>query len=153
MLILPDSNCLRINFCQFCQRILYPMSNTNRSSNRHIQIWIFILCQLRSRIYWCTSLRSDHILHFEIIFFDKISNNLFRLSTCCPIPNYDQINTILLYQVQKWFFCFCNFILRIRWINNFFSKKFSRLIYYSQFTSCSKCRIKSQNRQSLHRRC
>ena len=152
MLILTNSNCLWINFCQFCQRILYSMSNTNSPSNRHIQVWIFILCQLRSWIYWCSSLWSDHILHFEIIFFDKISNNLFRFPTSSSIPNYDQINTILFYQVQKRFFCFCNFILRFCWINYFFSKKFSCLIYNSQFTSCSKSRIKSQNCQSLYRR-
>ena len=63
MLVLTYTDGLRINFYQFCQRVLQTSRYRCSTSLSHIKIRKFFCCQLAGRIYGSTGFVGDYILY------------------------------------------------------------------------------------------
>ena len=158
MLILSDTDGFRINLNQFCQRILQSSCNRSCTSLSHIKFRKFFCCNLAGRIYRCTSFIYNYVLHFLWNFLQKLHNNLFRLSGCGSITQWDQRNIILWDNLlQQIFGCF-NLLWssRCRRINNRSANNFPGWIYHRKLATGTKCRIPPQycatNDRRLHQK-
>ena len=63
MLILTNTNGLRIDLYQLCQRILYAPCNGSCASLSYIKVRELFCGQLACRIYRSTSFIGDHVLY------------------------------------------------------------------------------------------
>ena len=80
MLILTDTDRLRIDLNQFCKWILKSSCYGCRASLTNIELWKLLGCKFTCRINRGTRLIYDHILNRSIKFFYKLNDDLFRLS-------------------------------------------------------------------------
>ena len=65
MLILTDTKSLGINLNKFCQRILQTTCHGSRRSLSDVEVRELFCCKGRCRVYGCTCLVNDNILHLH----------------------------------------------------------------------------------------
>ena len=152
MLILTDTDALRIDLHQLRQRILQTAGNRCRASLTDIKVREFLCCQLAGGINGSSCLIYDHIGNLLRDFFQKLYNNLLGFAGCSTISQRNHGNMILLNQFLQHFLRLFHLILRSRRINHSRVQNLSGRIHDCQLTSGTKGRIPAKNHLTHDRR-
>ena len=95
VLILPNTDCLRINFDKLRQGILYTPRDGYGTAYRYVVVRQFLLCQRGGRVDRCTCLVCDEIAYIApSIFANQCRNELFCFIGCRTIADGDQRDAI-----------------------------------------------------------
>ena len=148
MLILTNTNGLRIDLYQFCQRILYTPCNGSCASLSYIKVRELFCGQLACRIYRSTSFIGDHVLYACLRdLLQHVHDHLLWLSGSSTISNRDQGYLVLSdHFLHSILGCTdLSLIGRCSRINHCGIQHLSCGIYHCQLTSGTECRIPSKH--------
>jgi len=91
MLILADTDALRVDLDQLRQRILQPSSQRHRAASRHIQIRIFLCRQFGGGVDRRARFVDDRILDIVTILFNEVCDHFFGLARGRSVANHDDV--------------------------------------------------------------
>ena len=154
MLILADSDGLRVDLDQLCQRILQAARNRSCTSLPYIKLREFLRRQFAGGIDGSACLIDNHILHLLRNLRKDLRNDLLRFTRCCPVSAGNERNMILIDQpldgpLRSFDLCRCG---RSRRIDDCGIQNLSGAVHNRKLAACTKRRIPSENNLSRDRR-
>ena len=96
MLILPDTDGLRIDLYKLRKRILETSRDGDGASLSHVEFREFLCSELAGRIYGSSCLIYDHVLDVFRDFLDKLRDDLLGLSGSRSVSDGDQGDILFL---------------------------------------------------------
>ena len=152
MLVLTDTNGLRINLDQLSKRIEQSSADGYCTSFFNCKIREFFSCIFLCRPYGSTCLRYDGILYVQAVFLNKFSTQLFRFAGSRTITDRNNLYAIFTDQTQHFLLCTIHAFrgrLTTEWEDLGYRQHLSCFINNSKLASIGKTRVKTKDNSAL----
>ncbi len=101
MLILSDTDRLRIDLGQLSECILCTMTDTDSTTDGDIERWIFFLSERTGTVDRRSCFGYYHVFGQEFILCDHFTDELFGFTRTCTVADDDDIDFILRYHIEE----------------------------------------------------
>ncbi len=144
MLVLSDTDGLRINLHELCQRVLQTTCDRCRTTLSHIKVRELFRCQLTCRVHGSTCFIYDYVLYRSVQLMQELYDYLLRLTGRGTVTNGNQSNIVLLNQTGQDTLCFIHTELRCGRVNYHGIQYFTGRVNNCQLTAGTECGVPAE---------